>query len=302
MKHRQVALSINVSRADTAFMVQTITHLVRACHYPFAERTLVVETAPMHPRYEGNPLMGTEAKLTECCEQLVEAGVVDRVLPIDYRAATVNATYEKHLGKVTPERQDFRGAPFYGYMFAYESSQHEYFLHFDSDMLLHQKRGHDWITRAIDFMESAPEIGSVTPLPGPPAPESRLKQPGRSYERDPRGFFRFSAWTSRRFLLSRSRFEALLPLTIPAPLAPINGLTAWERCVAATFERDGLVRADLDSPDAWTLHNVDHGTEFIEMLPKIIERVEAGDFPAEQAGDYDLRLELWRGTGTRCPS
>ncbi|NER84519.1 MAG: hypothetical protein F6K42_34365, partial [Leptolyngbya sp. SIO1D8] len=51
--------------------------------------------------------------------------------------------------------------------------------------------------------------------------------------------------------------------------------------------------ATLTDPNAWTLHPIDRGPEFIHHLPEIIHRVEAGDFPQEQAGYYDLKLNPW---------
>ncbi len=42
-----------------------------------------------------------------------------------------------------------------------------------------------------------------------------------------------------------------------------------------------------------TGHPPDHGPEFIANLPQILEKVETGFFPAQQAGHYDLRLADW---------
>jgi hypothetical protein len=63
--------------------------------------------------------------------------------------------------------------------------------------------------------------------------------------------------------------------------------------VTAALKERGLLRADLASAVPWTLHTPDHGPRFIAALPDVIRRVEAGDFPASQAGDYDLNLDLW---------
>jgi hypothetical protein len=40
-----------------------------------------------------------------------------------------------------------------------------------------------------------------------------------------------------------------------------------------------------------------HGPAFLEALPSIIAKVEAGWHPPEQAGDDNLQLQLWRWRG-----
>lgn len=73
-----------------------------------------------------------------------------------------------------------------------------------------------------------------------------------------------------------------------------NGkLAFWEHMVTQRMMEESLFRADLASVEAWALHPVDHGPKFVAALPRIIERVEAGWYPREQAGYHDLRLGLW---------
>src|ERR687891_1094535 len=77
-------LSILVARTDTRFMLHTIPHLVRTCRFPFARRVLMVDTAPLGRRYRRKPGIGTTEELHACCTQLLQAGVVDAITPIDY--------------------------------------------------------------------------------------------------------------------------------------------------------------------------------------------------------------------------
>ncbi len=73
--------------------------------------------------------------------------------------------------------------------------------------------------------------------------------------------------------------------------------------VDARLTVTGHVRIDLDSPRAWTVHPPDHGPEFVAALPALLERLEAGDYPPEQAGREDLMLDAWNSrlttTGSR---
>src|SRR5690606_25928630 len=58
-----VSLSILVARTDVSFMRQPIPRLVRSCAYPFAERALVVDTAPLGAAYASRPSIGSAEDL-----------------------------------------------------------------------------------------------------------------------------------------------------------------------------------------------------------------------------------------------
>ena len=77
-------LSILVARTDTRFMLQTIPHLVRTCRFPFARRFLMVDTPPLGRRYGRKPGIGTAEELQACCTRLLQAGVIDAIVPIYY--------------------------------------------------------------------------------------------------------------------------------------------------------------------------------------------------------------------------
>jgi hypothetical protein len=61
--------------------------------------------------------------------------------------------------------------------------------------------------------------------------------------------------------------------------------------VSGKLRKSGHIRADIDSPDAWTLHSRDRGELYCRYLPDIIAAVERGEYPAENAGKYDLNLQ-----------
>jgi hypothetical protein len=296
-------LSISVSRPDVHFMMHTIPHLVRMCTYPFSERVLVIDTAPLPPRYHSDSHIATMEQLRDCCARLVADGVVDRLADIDYSEAFRRRAYRKHFGRPLRETSDYRGGgPLLGYVFAIEDARGDYFLHFDSDMLLYQATGYSWIAEALSMIQSHPDLLLLAPRPGPPSLNGRLRQHGAEYVRDPRGFFRFKHVTSRKFLMDRRRFESMLPLKplhvswkrrVRALLSDRSTLQHWEHMVTSRMAQTNFVRADLDSLNAWTLHTPDHGPAFVAALPSIIEKVESGWYPPEQGGDYNLQLQRW---------
>ena len=296
-------LSINVARPDVPFLRHTVPHLVRMCRYAFVERVLVVDPSPPHPRYTRDARLASLDELRAECAALRAAGVVDEVVDVDYAPARVRQITRKHFGRGLRHTHDYRGYPTYGLLDAYERARGDYFLHFDSDMLLHQAPDFDWIAAGIALMGARPDVVTVTPLAGPPSDDGTLRQRVAYTRDDAGGFYRFQHFTSRKFLVERARFDAFLPL-VPravswrrAATSVVSGkspLERWERLVSERMIATATCRADLASPRAWTLHPPDHGPTFLAALPSLIARVESGDFPPAQAGDYDLRLEHWR--------
>jgi len=212
--------------------------------------------------------------------------------------------YRKHFAGPVRQTHSSGGYPILGSIFAVEECQADFLVHFDSDMLLHQDPDFNWISEGIKLLRQHRDLLAVLPRSGPPSRDGRLRQQedtGEAFERDPRGIFRFMTFTSRVFLLERRRFERLLPLRPRMPLLELlrnyfttrNRMPEWETMVGYRLKETGLVRADLDTTRAWTLHPNDRGERFEAALPKLIARVEAGNYPAEQGGHYDLLLDAW---------
>lgn len=307
------SLAILVARTDIPFMMHTIPHLVKMCNFPFTERLLVVDAGKLSGDYLRRPGIGSLEDLRACCQQLLDDGVMTRTIDIDFSDAYRERVYRKHFQGRIRETHNYRGAPVLGYITCIEQTQGDYVLFFDCDMLLYQQPGHSWIADAIQLMEQHPDLMNVLPLAGPPAVTGR----GHAYEnarcdRHPEGFYKLKRFTSRRFLLHRQRFEDFLPLTVKW-LPPRNkprwmptgvalalsqitgrgGLERWENLMSDRFATSPYYRADLDTAAAWTLHPHQHGPDFVAALPQIIEKVETGWYPPEQAGFYDLTLAAW---------
>ena len=306
------AMSIMVARTDLPFMMHTIPHLVKMCDFPFVERVLFVDTAPLSGEKVNRPGVGSMEQLRECCDRLLKSGVVDKLVDMDYSAAYRDRIYRKHFGAPISSTHNYKGYPILGSIFSIEEVQGDYMLHFDSDMLMHQEPGYNWITEGIKLLKTHPEVMAVRPLTGPPTHDGSLHQ-SVPYDRDPDGFYRFKFFSSRAFLIDRKRFDSLLPLpvmwrsykntilnrlptSIKTALNCWTGkglLDSWELMVSRRLEETSLVRSVLDSPKAWTVHPKDRGPEFIEALPKIIETIEAGLYPPQQIGYYDLIFKDW---------
>ena len=302
LSNRACSLSISVSRADVPFIMYTIPHMVRMCNHDFLERCLIIDTAPLSGEFESRPGVGSLSELRRCCEKLLREGVVDRLIDIDYSKEMVKRLYLKHFGKNIKFTYDFRGTSNYGSIFGMEAVKGDYVLHFDSDMLLYQKPGFSWIEAGMRLHDEDDRVMFVSPLSGPPTRDGSLKQRDVRYEFDEAGFYRFQDLTSRKYLLKKEKMNSFLPME-PVYVSRKRRLAAlvthkspvwnWEIIVSEHLKKTGTLRADMVSSDAWTLHTPDHGEQFVRSLPQIVAKVEAGSYPGEQAGDYDLNLSLW---------
>jgi hypothetical protein len=299
---RPCSLTITAARSDVPFLGQTVPHLVRSCGDVFAERVLVVDVSPPNATFRSRPGLGTLEQLQTICADLRAAGWVDRVVEVDYSRPVRQKLCRKYFGNYIGYTHDLRGSAIFPFLFSFEIARSDYVLHFDSDMLLHQDTGFDWVGEGIELLRAFPDVMFVGPLSGPPARDGILQQRGVKYEADARGFYRIDAVTTRKFLFDKRKFEKLLPLknywvsTRRRIFGWVSGespMLQLEIVITKQFRAFHCHRVDLASPKAWTLHTPDHGSKFIAALPEVIRKVEIGEFPAVQAGDYDLQLEHW---------
>lgn len=302
MTNPSCSLWIFVARPDTSFLLQTIPHLVKVNNFPFEERVLAVDTAPLMGDKVTRPFIGTMEELRDCTEKLLNAGVVDRVVDINYDTNYHKQVYKKHFGTPIRFTHNYKGYPILGSIFSIEECKSDYMLHFDSDMLMYQQPNHNWIAEAVKIMEENPKMMFVRPLAGPPTKEKKSEP-----------FDVFKTFGSRVYLIDCQRFDKFLPIPVlwrnynqkwmnslptklQTALSNLTGkgkLDSWEIMVTLGLEQTDYFRANLTNPAAWTLHPKDRSPAFLAALPNIIARIEAGDFPAQQAGEYDLIPEAW---------
>jgi hypothetical protein len=306
------SLWIFVARTDIPFMMHTIPHLVRMSNFPFAERVLAVDTAPLTGDKISRPGIGSLEELRDCTQKLQAAGIVDRIVDINYDTAYRDRLYRQHFGSPLRPTHNYKGYPILGSIFTIEECRSDYMVHFDSDMMLHQETDYSWIADGIALMQRHAHLMSVRPLAGPPTVDGTLYQ-GAAYEKHPDGFYQFNFFGSRVYLVDCQRFRKLfpfpiiwrpfrnrwlnkLPVTLQTLYSNLTGkgqLESWEIMVSQKIQATDYVRANLANSQAWTLHPKDRSPQFIAALPQIIEKIEAGIYPPEQAGYYDLITESW---------
>ena len=295
-------LTFLAARPDMPFIRETLPHLVRMLRFPFSERLLLIDTAPLPPRYDGIPGIGTLEEMLALGRDFIRTGVIDRIIEVRHTDPSQLAIYRSQHTRPVRHTRDHRGYPNLACALELALPQTDYLLHFDSDMLLHCAPGFDWVSHAIQLLEEHPDIIAVAPRPGPPTPDGSLTRQPAGHVLDPAAFYRFKHFSTRRFLIDRRRFRRLLPIEPRSASRRLwleslfrfrSPLEAWEVLISRALEKSMFFRADTGGGEAWTLHTPDHGAEFLWALPRIITRIERGDFPPAQAGDYDLQLRLW---------
>lgn len=306
------SLWILVARTDIPFMMQTIPHIIKMSNFPFQEKVLAIDTAPLSGDKIMRPGIGSMENLRNNCQQLLELGIIDKIVDINYHKSYQNRVYLKHFGSLINQSHNYKGYPILGTIFTIEECISDYIVHFDSDMLMYQKTDFSWIKESMKLMDKYPDIISMRPLTGPPKNDGELYQQ-YEYKKDVDGVFKFKFFGSRVYLINKKRFDQLLPLPIiwhdyknkflhklPNNLQTfINYFTgkgkldSWEIMVSQQLEKTNYYRGVLANNNAWTLHPKDRNPEFIKVLPNIIKRIENGEFPNQQAGHYDLISQLW---------
>jgi len=296
-----------VARTDVAFMMQTIPHIVRMCDYPFVEKVLAIDVAEPSGEKRQRPHLADLSEIRERCAELLGDGVVDRVIDIEYSDSYRKKLYKKHFGLPRVKgTHNYKGYPVLGSMFCIEECRTDHMVHFDSDMLLYQKGGYDWISEGISQLDMDAELIWVRPQAGP--------EPGMFAEGGGEKINKVPAFASRAYLFDIRKLEEILPLTAlwakrqgktkeRVPRFVLNAyhritgggiLDSWEKIMTRGLkEKERFGSWMYHGDDCWTLHPCDHGHDFIKALPEIIERVERGEYPPEQAGKYDLDLGVW---------
>lgn len=281
---------------DLPFIGLTIPHLLGACRHSFFERILVLDCLPPH---EAMPSRTAPPE----ADQLVRGGMIDRIVFLDEAYTNREAVSQTFFGTRRVPGRDYRTVPLLGWAAALYEAKTDLVVHFDSDILLHQSPAHDWIADGTALIEKDSSVMFVAPLPGPPAPDGTLRGQQERPVRDSENNFRFKTFSSRRFLVSRSRLYELLPTPlrylswrrrVAGAVTRRSAALPWESHIDLALQGSPFFRVHLASQRAWTLHCPDRSAEWLGLLPRLIERVERGEFPSAQAGFYDLALEHWR--------
>jgi hypothetical protein len=299
MTSNPVTLQISLAPSDIRHARLMLEHQVRVWRAQVSEILLCVDYHRSAGRFsegwnEGKELIG----------KLAHSVTGARVVEVDYGPSAMEPVSSEFFGGRPIPAKDFRGGPFYSYFFGMAQAAQPIVLHSDSDIFF-GGGSQTWMAEAIEQMKVHEEILFAAPLPGPPTADGRLRsQTAESEANDPNAF-RFDSMSTRIFLVDRRRFRTRIGSLVPKrPSAFRNSLKAIvegnppfdlpEHLFTEAMRSNGLVRREFlgKDPGMWSLHPPYRCEDFYEKLPQLIRRVEAGDIPDAQRGDYDINSSL----------
>ena len=301
-----VTLQINVAPTDLPHAVSILPHQLRQWSGQVQE---IIFTLDLHRTTRGGrfaegweerrePMLGL---LEDLCREYPTA----RVAQVDYASETVQDVARAFTNETSMPAKDTKGAPFYPYFYGLHVARNDLIFHLDSDIMFGGS-SQTWVAEACRLLAEREEVLACSPLPGPPAPDGRLRnQTALPFEYDLAAFC-FSTLNTRLCLIDRHRLrERLLPLQLLGPMRLVSRLKARlhgnppyraaELTISAAMGAAGLCRVDFlgADPGVWSLHPPYRSPEFYRDLPAMIQRIEAGEVPDAQRGDYEINDSMF---------
>lgn len=309
-----VTLQINLSPGDIAYAELTVPALARAHAGSVCHRMAVVDCC----RPQRTKLVDPDARFPEAqfrerveriraiAESLRSAGHLDEIVYLHPGDALIDELSRSYLRGLVKETHDYGGCALTAYLAGFELPRTRFVLHYDADMLLYQAPGYDWAAEAAEGMLEIPGAVAGTPRISPPFAHVTGTPDGPSrHEALPyvpvQGGWRNSWFSTRCMLLDRERFRRFLPLLQGRVLLEVLAVKylrrgyprAPEIMLFRRLRNAGAWRLNLSSPDAWLLHPHTKPPEYLALLPQIHKHVQAGVYPAEQAGRTEIDVAAW---------
>jgi hypothetical protein len=308
-------LQVTLAPLDVRFARHTLGHLVQRWGPQVDEVLLVVDQreSPFRARTEQADVARARAELDAVIAELEHPGL--RVVAVDRSREARRRTAERFGARRLPE-SDFRGRPYYTYLFGLAEARQPYVLHVDSDMMFGGGSA-TWIAEAIDWFARDETLVACNPLPGPPRADGVLRgQEGYPYKIVGDAAYRFENLSTRVFLADMTRFETRLG-TLAGKRIPtlrsvvgstlrrqVNWMTLEER-VTLSMHQSGSGRLDFLGTGAgmWSVHPIDRSEAFYQHLGSLVALLEAGAAPTEeQRGHYDLDASMIALAAARSPA
>lgn len=308
------ALQINMHPFDAPHVVHTLAHQLKIWAGQVDRILITLDTRLANAgRYRASRYEEAKAQIIsvlEAAQQQYPQLVID---PVSYDAQTREKIGAAFFS-TSPEWPDraFDGGPFYVYFHGLLRANADYVFHIDSDMLFGGGSA-TWMDDAIGLLQDTPDVLCVGPFPGPPREKGGLDEslhvhfPGSSGFAQPQKFdadapaYRFATVSTRVFMIDMRRFAqriGALDLVRPDPgrrlrahlfrEAPLS--MPAEEVLSANMVARGLSRIDYLGTGAgmFSLHPPYRSPEFYAQLPALISRIERGDIPDGQRGDFDI--------------
>lgn len=307
-------LQINLSPGDISYAYQTVLPLIDAHKNNVSNVLLVVDCCrPQKTKIVNPDVKFPKSKFRMNAKKIVKIANKIKIekksvtlFILDNKSDIYNHISKKYLGGIIDETHAFGGTALMSYFAGLEIPQSRYIIHYDGDMILHQKRGYDWSVEAIEIMKSRPNVVAATPRISPPFANKKNTgdapslHPGRALTPD------FGGWkddwfSTRCFLIDKDKLSNFLPLIEGKELLR----TLFWKALKHRYPRDVEImlfrrirssdgwRLNLSSEKAWLLHPDNKSDKFLKLLPEIQHLVSLGKVPNKQRGYADINVQAW---------
>lgn len=296
-----ITLQINAAPTDVRFLARTLSHQLNVLG-PQADQVRI--TADIRPSSKGRFHFSDEQisdfkEILTSFEKENEKVSVDYV---DYSDETIQKVAQEIWGRDSLPVKDYRGGPFYSYIYGLFRAETDYIFHLDSDMFLGGGCS-TWCRDAIELLKDDPHVAIIKPLSGPPKKDRsapfQFGEPLVPY-RDLSTAYFSDNFTTRIFFTEKSRLIQIFKdinierpdilRTLAGKLQRNPAVKAPEQLLSNYLSRTEFCRLDYlgAEPGMWALHPPFRSEEFYEKLDTIIAAVESGDIPDAQRGYYDI--------------
>lgn len=305
MTAADVSLQVNLHPLDAPHVAHTLPHHIRVFGPQVGQ---VVLTVDLHrsqgSRYRTDDYAQKLKSLQGTLDRIAAADSKVKIVEVDYEQEAMRRVAKDVLGQDFIPKKAHNGSPFYAYLFGLHAATGNHVIHLDSDMLL-GGGSQTWVGEALEKLERDPSILACNPLAGPPAGDGSLRSQSAQRLDAPYPAYSFPSVSTRIFLLDKRPILSgkwRIPLLQPSFSARMQAFInhtppclALEDSLSAMMVAHGLSRIDFlgRSPGLWTLHPVYRSPSFYRELPRLIERIEAGDIPDEQRGYHDLNDSMF---------
>lgn len=318
MSRATVTLQINVAPSDMGYLPEILPHQLRMWGGQVDEILVTVDAR--QSRAFRNSTGRFAERLTEL-RRYLEAVASEfssvRVVEVDYAASAIANVARCFTEFDAVPIKAYDGSPFYAYLYGLFEARNDYVFHTDSDML-YGGASQRWIGEAIELLRDNANVLACYPLGGPPTS-------GRSFcNRTQTAVwadyivarrevsvsdlqcvaYKYNEVSTRTFIVDRRRFisgELKIPLVRPkvrkrfkAALNNTPGYLLLEDCLSILVCSRGMSCVSFLGSDngMWSLHPPYRSARFYAELANLIRRVEAGDVPSGQRGNFDVTDEM----------
>lgn len=303
----EVAFQVNLAPLDFPHARHILPHQIRCWREQVDRIVLTVDTRPGTGRY-AEDWHRHEQDFGALLRTVAAGDPKVSVVDVDYGPRACAALSAAFLGGAAVPVKDSYGAPFHAYLFGLLAAGARYVLHADADML-YGGGSRTWLREALEVLRAREDVLVAGPYPGPPLEDGRIPDAvaarhagAQRYGSAPQALglafpaMRFSHMSTRSFLIDLDRFRSAVGVLEVEPTSPPRwsttspGPAPLEIALSRALADRDLARVDLlgSGPGMWVLHPPFRTEEFLRDLPEIIARVEAGDVPDGQRGDFDL--------------